>query len=442
MESSRQGPHDVTTIGLVGADGFVSRAVSLARQQEWAHVRVVAAICERETDAGVEASRISENVDALLFAGPLPYDVAMRDADLAVPAAYVPTGGPALLGTLVRAMFEGLDPRRLSIDSIPHADVRDAYDEVGLPSSELLVQDYSHDTPPGVYEAFHRDAFAQGMSVGAATTFPSVAANLRRADVPVLHMTPSVSTLREALRTTVLRASGARFDEARIAIALVQVPEATLPPRASPATYWYQELRLDLHRVLLQEAKRMEAIVLPHDTRSFMVIMTMGSLRAISLDLQEAPFVKEVERATRTSVEVGIGLGQSTLEAEANAFRAVARTAELGSGAVLVGPDGPTLHLAKSAVDSSHEAPARDSRDMATLRALHQQLSSSGRDTTKVDAEIVAELLDVTPSSGRRTLRTLAAAGLAWPTSAAREGRIGRPPMVYRLMDPPPTADI
>ena len=52
----------------------------------------------------------------------------------------------------------------------------------------------------------------------------------------------------------------------------------------------------------------------------------------------------------------------------------------------------------------------------------------------EVDAERVAELLDVSARTARRTLHTLVEEGLAWPVPPARNTGAGRPRRLYRLI--------
>jgi predicted ArsR family transcriptional regulator len=59
-----------------------------------------------------------------------------------------------------------------------------------------------------------------------------------------------------------------------------------------------------------------------------------------------------------------------------------------------------------------------------------------------VDAERVAELLDVTARTARRTLRTLVDEGLAWPVPPARTTGAGRPRQLYRLVTTKLTRDL
>lgn len=434
MPGASTAPQSAVRIGLVGADRFVNKMTQLARGWQQ-NLRVVPG--SDETDAGPlrAALRIAGEVDVILFAGPLPYDEATADGRLGVPATFVPTGGPALHSVLVRALVrDAFDPSRASLDSMAVDAVTEAYAEVGLDSEHTHCKPYERGVSLRSYRDFHLELFRSGRTSGAITTIPRVLGELQEAGVPTLLMEPALLTLRQALHNAVLLGSGAQLDESRIVVMLAQLPPSALPPSSSPAQYWYQELRLGVHRELLREARRMNAIVLPHDQSGFLIISTLGSLREVTDDLRVAPFVAAVSDALTVDLHVGIGLGRSTVEAESNAYAAVARAADGEGTAYLLGQDDKAIALPRTASATSTTAAAEPSREISVLHGLVEQLSAGG-DSLVVDAETVAQLTGSTLRTARRTLHTLVDAGLAWSLPPARTKRVGRPPMLYQLLD-------
>lgn len=421
------------TVGLVGADPFVRKMIDLARQVRSSELRVEPAVYTQETDAAHQAHQIMDRVDVLLFAGPLPYDLAMAAGEMSVPTLYVPTGGPALQTVLARALHEDtFSPARISVDSMTKRDVTDCYAEAGLSATRVRTLPYRETLRPADYLEFHRSLFREGRTSGAVTTIPTVARSLHDDDIPSLMMTPSTQTLRESLRAAILTGSGARLAESRIAIVIVQVPEGALPSRGSPAQYWFQELRLALHRELLHDARRMDAIVLPHDQSSFLVVTTLGALQGATDGLESAPFLARAREALNLDLNVGIGLGRSTLEAQNNAYRAVGMATGDGDVAYLVGSRELVLKLpATGTAQRGRTTPPRDPKLLATSRTLVDALD----ETRVVDAERAAAILGVTLRTARRTLRVLVDAGLAWPLPPPRSKKVGRPPMLYQLLD-------
>lgn len=441
MHQLVNGTGEEVTIGVIGADEIVHRVMSVAREAGNRSWRLVAAIYSDEQEAHAQAMKIVSRVDVCLFAGPLPYDVATGRGDLPVPATFVPLGGSAFYGTLLRGALEGtLDPRRVSVDSVATDDVIDAYREIGVDPSRVHVQQYVQPESAHEFLDFHRDLYERGETTGAVTTVPTVAAALADAGIPSLKMTPSGVTIRHALQTAALIGSGAKLEESRIVTMIVRVPSGTFPAHASPSNYWYQELKLSLHRELLRDARPMDAAVLARDEHSYLIVTTMGSLSMATDELTVAPFLGRVSAELGLQLEVGIGLGRSTREAELNAQAAVDKAAAAGGGtAYLVGPGEtvlqlPAAHQDRSAAAVTNQPTARDSKAVDFLSRLAEKLDEEQHLERVVDAEKVAELLGVTLRTARRMLHTLVDEGLAWPMPPARSSKVGRPPRPYQLL--------
>ncbi|NDL60129.1 transcriptional regulator [Phytoactinopolyspora mesophila] len=438
MHQPGNGTREEITIGVVGADEIVRRIVSVARESGNPSWRLIASVYGVEQEAHTQAMKIASRIDVCLFAGPLPYDIATRPGDLPVPATYVPVGGSALYGTLLRgALDEIFDPLRVSVDSVPTNDVRTAYREVGLDPSHVHVKPYTEPESADEFLSFHRELYDRGETTGAVTTVPTVAAALAEAGIPSLKMTAAGTTIRHTLQTAALIGSGAKLEESRIVTMIVRVPSGAFPAHASPSNYWYQELKLSLHRELLRDARPMDAAVLARDEHSYLVVTTMGSLNIATDELTVAPFLGRITAELGLQLEVGIGLGRSTREAELNAQSAVDKASAAGGGtAFLVGPGDTVLQLPADRHGNVQPAPsmAKDSKAIDVLSRLAEKLDDEQDGERIVDAERVAELLGVTLRTARRTLHTLVDEGLAWPMPPARSSKVGRPPRPYQLL--------
>lgn len=438
MKNRETGPgFEDVTIGVLGAENFLNRISAVARAEVRTPYRLLAASDDKGAGVREEALRIAENVDVLLFSGPLPYDLATSGGSLPVPATFIPTGGVALPTALLRGALSGtVDTARVSIDSVNTREVRETYSELGVDMTDVHVIEYHEAVSPEQFRDFHVERYEAGRTSGAITTVPWVTETLTAAGIPNLIMAPAPLTMRNALRTARLLGTGARMEDSRIAIVIVRLPASALPNRTSSSNFWFQELKLSLHRTLLHEARRMDAAVLQRDEQSFLVITTMGSLRTGTDDLQRAPFLAGVSSALGIEAEVGIGLGRTTVEAEEHAQAAVNLSAEQpGDRAFLIGPNAGPISLAAS---GSGPAPIREpvaTQPAKTLRSIVQALDAEGDSKRVVDADRIAKLQGVTLRTARRTLHNLVDAGLAWPMPPARQQKVGRPPVRYQLLD-------
>ncbi|MEV0202582.1 transcriptional regulator [Nonomuraea sp. NPDC050691] len=435
MDRLRSQARSRVAIGVVGSHDLVEQIMTTAAGMPGAAGwRLVGAPHTEEQETFEKFSKIADNVDVALFTGPLQYDLARQAGELPVPATYVPMSGAGLYASLLRGVLTlGIDPARVSIDSLPASDVEEAYREIGLSTSGVHLSEYDQPESARGFVAFHERLHGQGATTAALTTVRSVAEKLAAARVPVLRMLPTLSTLRLALDTAALLGTGSRLEESRIAIVVVELAASARPSYSGPGNYWQQELKLSLHQALLADARLMGATVMARDENSYVVTATVGALAQATDDFRAAPFMDRIRADLGVAVEVGIGLGITARDADANALVAVEKARAAGAAAAyLVSGDGTVLSLPARQRQRVQE-PVAATKAAKLLERLIAGLGD-GREAMVVDAEVVADVLSIAPRSARRVLQSLAEEGLAWPLPPVRGTAAGRPRQPYRLV--------
>ena len=435
MDRLRSESRSRVAIGVVGPHDLVEQIIMIGAElpaaTDW---RLVGAPHAEEDETYDKFSRIADSIDVVLFTGPLQYDLARKAAELPLPATYVPMSGASLYASLLRGVLShGIDPARVSIDSLPAADVDEAYGEIGVSTAGVHLSEYDRPESARGFSAFHEQLYRQGETTAALTTIRSVANKLTAAGVPVLRLLPTSHTLRLALNTAALLGTGSRLEDAQIAIVVVELAASAKPSYSGPGNYWQQELKLALHRCLLADARLMGATVVPRDENSYVVTATVGALGQATDGFRVAPFMDRIHSDAGVAVEVGIGLGSTARDADANALAAVEKARGAGAAAAyLVGGDGTVLSLPVRRRRRQESGPVIATKAAKLLERLVESLDDG--DTMVVDAEIVADVLSVSPRSARRVLQSLAEEGLAWPLPPVKGTQAGRPRQPYRLV--------
>jgi hypothetical protein len=394
--------------------------------------RLVAAAYRSEQEAADKVLRLGPGIDACLFASQVPYEYARRAGTLRVPATSVPLSGSALYAALLRASRElGPDLSRVSVDVLSRIDVDDAFGELGVPADGVHVREEVANA--ATLAAFHERLWRREEITVAFTCLQSVAQRLAAADVPARMLRPTSSAIRAALRTATLLAASRRLEEAQLAVALVEVPTLRDTARRSSPRHAREELRLTVHRFLVQEAQRMHASVSPVSDHCFLVTATRGSLAAATDGFRIPPFSERARTELGIAIEVGIGMGRTAQDAEAHAQAALSRShVAAGIRGFAVDREGMALMPAPRHLPAAAADPVR-LRGLETLSRLADKLA--GSDTALVvDAETAGRVLGVTARTARRLLHGLVEEGLAWPLPPSRAPQPGRPRQFYRLV--------
>lgn len=397
-------------IGVIGPQDEVERVMLSATAVEPGEAprRLVAAVCRHDEEAPEQAVRLCGRVDACLFAGPVPYHHARKAGGLTVPVTHVALNGSALYATLLRSVRR-YDVERISLDVLTRADVEEAYGELGLRTSHLRLAEGGPDAAHAA--VFHQRLWEHGAISVALTCMCAVAQRLSASGVPVMPVRATEGSIRCALRTAALLARQHQLRAAQFTLAVIEVPAL----RGMLSRYARDELRLTVHRFLVQEARRMQTVVSPVDDHSFVITATREAMAEAGAHGEaagpggEPPFAARARSELGVALEVGVGTGRTVAEAESRA-----RLSLRGATPPPTEPGG---------------AP----KSAQTLVALARLL----RDTAPplvVDAETAARLLGVTSRTARRLLRTLAEDGLAWPLPPSPCSQPGRPRQNYRLI--------
>jgi hypothetical protein len=426
------GPHElVERIMLSGAaaSGRSGGASGPLAVEAGPSRRLVAAAYRDEQEAADQVVRLGAAIDVCLFASRVPYEYARTAGVLSCPATFVPLGGSALYAALLKADRDGAhDPARSSVDVLSRAEVEEAFTDLGLPTSGVHVREDSGS--PAVVASFHERLWRRKQTSVAFTCLQSVAARLSVAGVPAFTLRPTGNDIRTALRTAALLGGYRRLEDAQLALAIVEVPALRDGGRRGSPRQSREELRLTVHRFLVQETQRIHAAVSPASDHGFLIVATRGSLARATDGFRAPPFAERARSDLGVTLEVGIGMGRTAVEAEAHARASLGRV--LGPGGIRGFPAGrhaqAPVHVPRLA-----EAGARRSRSLETLSRLAEKLAATDANLA-VDAETAGQLLAVTPRTARRLLHILVEEGLAWPLPPTRTPQPGRPRQFYRLV--------
>ncbi|MET9310842.1 hypothetical protein ABZX12_03350 [Kribbella sp. NPDC003505] len=428
------------TVGLFGPRRLVKTMSEVGQEvaERSAHgVRFLTGGYDDLSEAEERYLRLRDRIDSAVFPGPWAFDLATTGHWLTVPSTHLPLTGAALYAALLRASLTipDVDLSRVSIDSLSLADVSEAYSEIGLDTAQ--VYDVPYEGPESVagFAAFHREKFERQHTTVALTTILSVERQLRADGVPVLRIAPTRSSVRDALETAVLLGQGTRMGAHQLAMIAVQV----IPSGAESGDYWQQELALSTHQKLLSEARQVGASVTRRSDTLFLVTTTYGALLRLTEQFAVAPFLGTLTAQLGVPVAVGAGTGQTARAAEASALMAVEESVAAG-GKVAVYLDGSSDRLDLEPGPATTDAAPVDGTSPLDQRALEIVTSiasamspAPGRQVV-VDVESVAAIMQVTQRTGRRMLKELVEAGLAWPLPPARSTGGGRPRQQFRLL--------
>jgi len=324
--------HQEVTVGLVGPHALLERIVLAAGlpghpghddghlrvtgddgEDDGLRCRLLTAAYADELQAPDKVRRLG-SADACLFASQVTLEYARRAGVLRCPATYIHLADGPLMTALARTTQAGYDPARASFDTFSRLEVMHALADLGVPARRLHVREEI--ATPAAMASFHARLWQLGQTSAAITCLDEVARRLAASQVPVVAVQPSDHAIASALRTAILLAERHALSAARLAVALVEVPELRDRPGRRAPRQAREELRLAVHGFLVHEAQQMDATVSLVSEHGFLVIATGGSLAAATGGRGELQFKATAARTLGVGLDVGIGTGRTEREAE------------------------------------------------------------------------------------------------------------------------------
>lgn len=401
------------TFGVIGPTDLVPRVAEVVETMPGL-VALPLAYSEEQETPKLMADH-ADDVDAWLFTGVVPHEIAKGTRPIVLPAEHVSYSGVTLLGTLFRLLSEGRDLSKVSIDTLAPGEVGETLAVAGLPVHTARTMEYEPSVRSRDFVEFHRQAREKYGATVAITCLRS-AYDVLKEEMPVVRLAPSHRDIREAVDALQLQTQSQQHFDAQVALGFVELDAPD------------SELERDLGEL--------GGAVVRIDNDRYMLVTTRGPLERATDNLRAAPFLERLA-ARHESVHVGLGIGRSAGDAAANASRALSRARLQGEvAAVLAAPHDNDRVLAReqrsteTRTDLSRLA-ARLGMSRRTLQSLRHYLEQ--QDEPLVTAAELAAAFEVQERSARRLLKRLERAGAAVPVGTIAEGQMGRPPVIYRV---------
>ncbi|HZC26604.1 MAG TPA: hypothetical protein VE287_06240 [Actinopolymorphaceae bacterium] len=406
--------YGVLSFGVVGPSDLVPRVADVVGRTPT--LRAVRLPYRQEQEAVRIVRDNADDVDAWLFTGVVPHEIATAAEVVTLPAEHVSYSGLTLLAGLFRLSRSGGDLTRISIDTLDPDEVTETLTEADLPPDAAETMVYAPSVRSRDIVDYHRAARKDGATV--AITCLRSAYDVLRKEMPVVRLAPSPHDIRAAVDALALRTRNLHHSDAQVALGFVELDKA--------------DSQLD------RDLAGLGGAVVQIDAENYLLVTTRGPLERVTDDFRAAPFVGRLAERHRV-VRLGFGTGRSAGEAAAHAARALARARAHGDvAAVLAGPHDADIVLTHGVETAAPAAPSdlgrlaqRLGMSRGTLRSLRGFLRTA--DANHVTATELAQAFAIQERSARRLLKRLERAGAAVAVGTLNEGQMGRPPVIYRV---------
>ncbi len=427
------------TIGVIGPPDLVK--IMLQASKEFSQHRFLDL---HYTDENESVSLFKANRDKMqvcLFSGNWPYYKVKAECSedkVDIPLVYVEESGSAIHKTIAKMLIDGVDVRRLSIDTVPVTEAKQSLGEIGLNLDHIHLMSSVALIDRDSFVSFHESLWKAGRTAAGVTFLRSAYLELKEKDVPIYRCTPSLGILREAVVKAVLEAEKLQTRSYQLVIGFA---ESVSTRQASDSFYREQRKNALLLQALLEFGEKTGISVVPLDGGKFGMFLTRGALQDITNYYTGFPSVREMSRFCGTGLVFGFGVGSTATLCYANATLALKYAEESGGNCAfivfedgrVVGPMGADqLDFRRSTISKRLILKSIDSQlSIPTLTKIQDLIYRTG--SKYITPEQLAADLGISKRNARRILSRLCESGLAEVAGLDQPGTRGRPQRVYKV---------
>ncbi|WP_257350971.1 hypothetical protein [Pseudalkalibacillus decolorationis] len=380
------------------------------------------------------------SVDLWVFAGPALYNPAQKSGSKQ-PFYYLRLDAASLTKTLAEIGYKGgFSLERMSIDMLTERDVYETYRDLNIPSEQVYVHEYSHDTPIEDLLSFHITLFKRGKVDICVTCLYSIYEELVSQGITAYWVSPTRSNIRETLSTAIQQWETMHFKQSQIAALLVKVEKMEKKTDYNMVSYDLHRLNLEIQSAVISFSESISGSFMTLGVGTFIIFSTRGSIQETGM--QVGSLLETLALITESPSNVGIGYGETALAAEENARLALNHAQNydafcaflVDAGGTIEGPLKEEEIISFGYRTENKEISEKLKQCGVTITTFNKILSVQKRmGSHSITASNIAEWLKMTPRNARRILNSLVEEGIAEIIGEEAPTSKGRPRKIYRV---------
>jgi hypothetical protein len=320
-------------IGIIGPNELVSK-VKMVINKEFTDIIPVDMSYILYTEVPHLIQNYQDAVDLLLFCGTTPYMYARNKVVQNMPWEFIPHH----VSSLFRALLEGLIIKNynilnMTIDSYDCKLLIQTFEEIGLQKKKIDI--LCANAPFGEkYHSylylFHMNNFNQGRVSCCATALYSVYYRLKQQGIPTLLIDPTKSIIKETLQKAEFKYKTGKNKKKNIVVIYVKIEWIDEYAILNKNEYRTISNRMKIAEQIYVFAGRIEAAVVEIGLTEFLLFSTRSLVESETNNFCKVDIIKEIFSSSISTTSIGIGYGETVIEAKHNANRGMIESRRQG----------------------------------------------------------------------------------------------------------------
>ncbi len=426
-------------MGIIGPRDSVEKICEVAEEFK-EKIDVFPYIYEKKEEAIQIVKENQMKVDVILFSGHIPYYITKYNNVIKKPALYIPRVGTSILKSLLEISKQGMDHRRMSIDSVKKESVNEVAKELDLKFEKIYIIPYEENIEYEKLADYHYDLWQKGEINIVVTGLSKTYERLKKLGVPVFKLRPTVFLTREYINKAIYKAKVKRIESTQIAIQIVKIKNRN---SNMSSEYNFLQIKNRLENLLIDYTKSIFGSLFPFGRDEYMIFATRG---AIDSNLNTSNFHEHIniEKSNNITFASGIGYGNTVYNAEFNARIALDYAMNKENSCIYIVDEegnikGPISNKENDFIEYSLSVTDENIKKIAQkinispayVSKIQAIIKKSTKDT--FDAEEISNYLDISRRSARRILNSIVEANYGQVIATESKSKTGRPRKIYKI---------
>jgi len=427
-------------LGIIGAHHIIDILIKVIQNQT-NDIEIITIDNEIITEAPKKVRSLEANVDAILFTGPYNYFYALEHLKKPnIPWSYIPHNRVSALQSLLQAsIILHSDLKHISLDTYNPEIIRDALNTAGVQGAEIYtskIDSEANDLNEKLVTA-HTQRYMRNKSIICLTSHEVCHELLIKAGIPCIRIFPAEEIIMEQVYYLQLQHQSTISSEGNCAVIAIHY-NYIFDSEKDPAVRDWEKLHYQhqIREYVYTIAHKLQAAVFSDDIVPLFIVTSKNMLDKVFFKQQDhIKLLQFGQQHRRFRVCLGIGLGDSMLEAKGHATMALNHAFwDINVKAYIAKDNSDTVAPVVSKEDVAKiqfkVIAEHCGFTITTIQRLRTALEKTGNPTT---AEKLAEAMQMNIRSVNRILSKLEDIGCVNVVSKQGHGR-GRPTRIMKVL--------
>ncbi|WP_304159702.1 winged helix-turn-helix transcriptional regulator [Fusobacterium ulcerans] len=325
-------------VGLVASSSYIEK-INMVVKKEFDQINITNIIYDDYKKVPEMLEKIQKKYDVLMFTGMLCYKYALQHIQPETIWEKFPRHGDRLLRALLEVIERGYDIKNISFDTYSKDVLEEIYAEIGF-AHDLKIQVINESILDVEYNnrvfEFHRANYRQGKTSCCITALYKVTKMLEKEGIPHIVAVPTYNTIRESFKKAYLKYQAKINQKSQLVVLSICI---NIPKEYSindKNEYRYILDKMKVSEQIYFFAQKIQAAVIEPSKDSYLLFSTKEILESETDNLYNIELFENLKNQIFNSISIGIGYGETAIEAKYNANIAMEKAKQKGENILYV----------------------------------------------------------------------------------------------------------